>query len=47
MKAVRGLIFLLMKNLFDGDSNLSWDDPISNEERQAWIKIITEAVQRG
>ena len=38
---------LLMKNLFDGDSNLSWDDPISNKERQAWIKIITEAVQCG
>ena len=38
---------LLMKNLFDKDFPLLWDDPVPDEEKQLWINLITEAVQSG
>ena len=38
---------LLMKNLFDKKENNSWDDEISDIEKQAWIQIIKEAVFEG
>ena len=38
---------LLMKNLFDKDFALLWDDEIPDTEKQVWIKLIAEAVQAG
>ena len=38
---------LLMKNLFDKDFPLLWDDAIPDQEKKAWIQLIVEAVQSG
>ena len=38
---------LLMKQLYDRDTPLMWDDAISDPERNAWIQMISEAVQAG
>ena len=36
---------LLMRNLFDREVPLQWDDEIDEELRQDWIDLITEAVR--
>ena len=36
---------LLMKNLFDVEEPLLWDQPISGELKDAWIELIAEAVK--
>ena len=38
---------LLMRNLFDQNPPLLWDDPVPASEKTAWIKLIREAVQAG
>ena len=38
---------LLMKNLFDQKSPLLWDDAVPDVEKQAWVQLISEAVQSG
>ena len=38
---------LLMKNLFESEKPLLWDDPIPSKERSAWIQLISEAVLAG
>ena len=38
---------LKMKDLFDRDVPLGWDDPITYEEKTDWINLIIEAVETG
>lgn len=38
---------LLMKSLFERETPLLWDDPISSQEKSAWIQLIHEAVFSG
>ena len=38
---------LLMKSLFERETPLLWDDPISSQEKSAWIQLIREAVFSG
>ena len=38
---------LLMKNLFDQKTPLLWDDAVPDVEKQAWVQLISEAVQSG
>ena len=38
---------LLMKNLFDCESPLTWDEEIPSGEKSAWIQLIKEAVFAG
>ena len=38
---------LLMKNLFDKEFPLLWDDAIPDQEKKAWIHLISEAVHGG
>ena len=38
---------LLMKNLFDKDFPLLWDDAIPDKEKLLWIQLIKEAVIEG
>ena len=36
-----------MKNFFESEKPLLWDDPIPSKERSAWIQLISEAVLAG
>ena len=38
---------LLMKNLFESEKPLLWDDPIPSKEHSSWIQLISEAVLAG
>ena len=36
---------LLMKSFFEDDCPVLWDQPISGELKESWIKLIAEAVK--